>query len=74
MSRKYTIKLLEMLDGDVIDPKIALEAALAYMSEDEVEDMMRINGMLDFEDEDMTEDEVQTALDSFGYPGSRYHY
>ena len=51
--RKCTTALLEMMDDGVMDAKAVAEMCLAYMSEDEVEDMMRGNDLLlDEEDED----------------------
>lgn len=49
--RKHTCKLLELVDDGVIDAKEALQAALCYMSEDEVADMCRVNDFF-FEEED----------------------
>ena len=51
MTREYTMKLLNMMDEGLISAKDVAEMALGYMSEDEVEDMMRVNDILD-EDED----------------------
>jgi hypothetical protein len=45
------MKLLNMMDEGLISAKDVAEMALGYMSEDEVEDMMRVNDILD-EDED----------------------
>ena len=50
--RKCTIALLEMMDDSVMDPKAVAEMCLAYMSEADVEDMMRSNDLLLDEDED----------------------
>jgi len=50
--RKYTTSLLEMMDDGVMDPKFVAEMCLAYMSEADVEDMMRSNDLLVDEDED----------------------
>ena len=49
--RVQTTKLLEMMDEGLISSKAVAEMALKYMSEDEVADMMRVNGLSD-EDED----------------------
>jgi hypothetical protein len=61
MGRKYTRMLLDMVDNDALSAVVALEAALGYMSELQVEDMMRMNGFLlakeEYEDEDEDEDE-----------------
>lgn len=52
MTRKVTIKLLEMLEEGVIQPDTVIMACLKYMSEDEVANMAHINGFLDDEDDD----------------------
>ena len=38
--REYTTKLLEMMDEGLISAEAVAEMALAYMSEDDVKDMM----------------------------------
>jgi hypothetical protein len=48
--RTQTTKLLEMMDEGLISAEAVAEMALAYMSEDDVKDMMRSNDILD-EDE-----------------------
>jgi hypothetical protein len=50
--REYTTKLLEMMDEGLISAEAVAEMALAYMSEDDVADMMRANDILLEEDED----------------------
>jgi hypothetical protein len=53
MTREYTTKLLNMMDEGLISAEAVAEMALAYMSEDDVADMMRANDiLLDEEDED----------------------
>ena len=49
--RTQTTKLLEMMDEGLINANTIAEMCLAYMSEDDVADMMRANDILD-EDED----------------------
>ena len=49
--RKYTTKLLEMMDEGLISASAVAEMALAYMSEDDVADMMRANDILEEEDD-----------------------
>ena len=61
--RKYTTSLLEMMDDGVMDAKAVAEMCLAYMSEDEVEDMMRSNDLLADEDDDGQPDEAQEWAD-----------
>ena len=50
--REATTKLLSMMDEGLISAEAVAEMALAYMSEDDVADMMRANDILDEEDED----------------------
>jgi hypothetical protein len=63
--RKCTTALLEMMDDGVMDAKFVAEMCLAYMSEDDVEDMMRSNDLLSDEDEedDGQPDEAQEWAD-----------
>jgi hypothetical protein len=56
--RKCTTALLEMMDDGVMDAKFIAEMCLAYMSEADVEDMMRSNDLLEDED-DGQPDEAQ---------------
>ena len=75
--RKYTTKLLEMMDEGLISAEAVAEMALAYMSEDDVKDMCRANDILDEEDKDyvVEEDEEWTPDNAdFNDPGSRHHY
>ena len=51
MTREYTTKLLNMMDEGLISAEAVAEMALAFMSEDDVKDMMQANDILD-EDED----------------------
>ncbi len=69
--RKQTTKLLEMMDEGLISAEAVAEMALAYMSEDDVADMMRANDILDEEDED---EEWTPDNADFNDPGSRHHY
>ena len=48
--RKQTTRLLEMMDEGLISATAVAEMALAYMSEDDVADMMRSNDILDEDD------------------------
>jgi len=50
--RKQTTRLLEMMDEGLISASAIAEMALAYMSEDDVADMMRANDILDEEDDE----------------------
>ena len=50
--RTQTNKLIDMMDEGLISAQAVAEMALAYMSEDEVADMMRCNDILDEEDDE----------------------
>lgn len=54
MSRKYTNKLLEMIEEDLLDKDSVIMACVKYMSEDAVKDMMESN---DFIESEVEEDE-----------------
>ncbi len=47
--RTQTAKLLEMMDEGLISAQSIVEMALAYMSEDDVADMMRCNDISTFD-------------------------
>lgn len=51
MVRQYTDKLLEMVEEGIADKDYVIRACLSYMSEADVEDMMRINDLLWEEEE-----------------------
>jgi hypothetical protein len=61
--REMTSKLIAMMDEGLISAEAVAEMALAYMSEDEVADMMRANDILldedDEEEDDGQPDEAQ---------------
>jgi hypothetical protein len=63
--REMTSKLIAMMDEGLISAEAVAEMALAYMSEDDVADMMRANDiLLDEEDEDDGQpDEAQEWAD-----------
>ncbi len=46
MTRKYTCKLLEMIDEGMLNKDLVIEAFTSYMSEADVKEMMRINDFL----------------------------
>jgi len=69
--RTQTTRLLEMMDEGLISAQAIAEMALAYMSEDDVADMMRANDILEEEDEI---DEESDPMDDFNYVGSPHHY
>ena len=50
--REMTSKLISMMDEGLISAEAVAEMALAWMSEDDVADMMRANDILLEEDED----------------------
>ena len=73
--RKYTTKLLEMMDEGLISAEAVAEMALAYMSEDDVKDMVRGNDLMPWLEDDEEEDEEWTPDNAdFNDPGSRHHY
>jgi len=49
MARKYTKLLMDMMAEGLISDKAVADMALCYISEHDVEDMMRTNGLLDDE-------------------------
>ena len=62
--RTQTNRLIDMMDEGLITAQSVAEMALAYMSEDDVADMMRANDILDEEDEDDGQpDEMQEWAD-----------
>jgi hypothetical protein len=67
--RKCTTALLEMIDDGVMPAKLVAEMCLAYMSEADVEDMMRSNDLLVDEDE-----EDADPMDDVNYVGHPIHY
>jgi len=48
-----------MMDEGIISAEAVAEMALAYMSEDDVADMMRSNDILDEEDEDEEDEDEE---------------
>jgi hypothetical protein len=55
MSRKYTNKLLELMEEGLMNPKDVAETAIGFMSEDDVEALCRANdwvGIMGLDDED----------------------
>jgi len=45
-SRPFTCKLLDLAAEEAVDVNVVLAACLSYMSESEVEDMMRVNDII----------------------------
>jgi len=64
--RTQTNRLIDMMDEGLISAQAIAEMALAYMSEDDVADMMRANDILDEEDAD--------PMDDVNYVGHPIHY
>jgi len=56
MTRQYTNRLLEMIEEGLLDKDNVIMACVKYMSEDDVEDMMKCNEFL-YEDEDEEEED-----------------
>jgi len=57
--REQTTKLLAMMDEGLIRAETIVEMCLAYMSEDDVADMMRSNDIVDYDEDDGQPDEAQ---------------
>ena len=51
-TREYSNKLLEMVEEGLLDKDLVIMAYVKYLSEDQVEDMMRHNEMIIDEEED----------------------
>jgi hypothetical protein len=57
-TRYYTNMLLDAVEQGLVSPRSVMEMTLSYMSESEVEDMMRDNDLLDYlEPEEELEEE-----------------
>ena len=74
--RETTIKLLELAKEGVISWETLARSCLCYLSEDEVEDMARVNEILfeEEEEEDEPEEEEYDIMDDYNYVGSHHHY
>jgi len=59
MARKYTKLLMDMMAEGLISDKAVADMALCYISEYDVEDMMRTNGLLD--DEIVEEEKISVS-------------
>jgi len=63
--RKETNRLLDMIEEGLIDPHAVADMCLAYMSEDDVADMMRANDLLEEDDEDDGQPDEAQEWESF---------
>lgn len=57
MTRKYTTKLIEMMDEGLLTARQVADACLNYMSESDVEDMATCEGFIDAEEDQQEVDE-----------------
>ena len=56
-ARKYTNKLLDMLYDGSLDKDWVILCCLKYMSENDVEDMMRSNELLEIDEDEVISDD-----------------
>jgi hypothetical protein len=70
MTREYTEQLLEMIEDGILDRDAVIMAAVKYMSEDDVRDMMEINEFVPVEDEE-EDDDMEWDWNN---PASPHHY
>lgn len=61
MTRKFTNKLLEMVEEGLLDKDTVILACVKYMSEHDVADMMHANDFL-YQEEEEDEDEEEEGL------------
>lgn len=61
-ARKYTNKLLSMIDDGLLSPMAVVNMAMSYMSESDVHDMMDANELTErfTEDDDDNDDDDET--------------
>lgn len=74
LARKTTLKILELMDEGILDPKFIAESAIGFMSEDDVRDFAHAHELFLSNEEDEEEDDDYDPLDDFNYVGSRHHY
>jgi hypothetical protein len=60
MARKYTKLLMDMMAEGLISDKAVADMALCYLSEHDVEDMMR-NGLFLLDDEVVEEEKISVS-------------
>lgn len=68
--RKVTNSLHEMMDEGILDPRQVADAALKYMSEDEVKDMAYRNELLPADD--FHQDDLQRRKSDFDNQPDKY--
>jgi hypothetical protein len=73
VSRPVTSELIELAEQGVVDWEAVARAALAWMSEHDVEQFARANEFIVEADEDEDEEESD-PMDDFNYVGSPHHY
>jgi len=78
-TRKITNKVYDALAEGTLSWQAVAEAALAYMSEDEIADMAHENEFFLYEQEDEdseddADDDADDFLEDFNSTGSRHHY
>jgi hypothetical protein len=60
-ARKYTNKLLSMIDDGLLSPMAVVNMAMSYMSESDVHDMMDANELTErFTEDDDNDDDDET--------------
>lgn len=68
MTRKYTNLLLDAIEQGMLSPQAVVEMAVSYMSESDVEDMMRVNDLLyALEPEEDDEPDVSEAQEWYDF-------
>jgi hypothetical protein len=60
MTRKYTKQLMDMMAEGLVSDKAVADMALCYLSEHDVEDMMR-NGLFLLDDEVVEEEKISIS-------------
>lgn len=82
-ARAWTNALLAAVEADAISKDTLLEELLRWISESEVEEFCRRCLWLRDDDnqciigeavESLSDEEVESIMDNFGYPGNRSHY
>ena len=67
MTRKQTNRLVDMMESGEVSAQFVADMCLAYMSEDDVADMMLSNDILDEEEEEEDEPDVDEATEWADY-------